>query len=108
MPERIRVAERRAVVRHPCNATCHLLGPASCESRWARVLNISRHGLALLLTERLEPGTFLIIEVRTPRQRTTWVLHARVVHATPRPDGGWTTGCVLLQQLPDDVFQALL
>jgi PilZ domain len=108
MPERTGVAERRAVVRHPCNATCRLLGPASCESRWARIHNVSTRGLALVLTSRLQPGTFLMVELRTPGQRGSCVLHARVVHATPRSDGTWTTGCALLQHLSDELLQSLL
>jgi hypothetical protein len=109
MPNRPAGRERRAVPRRPCRAaTCRLLGPAGHQPRWARLHDISPNGLALLLTARFDPGTILTVELRSAGRRGSYTLLARVVHTTPRPDGSWTTGCALVQRLPDDLLDELV
>jgi hypothetical protein len=109
MSERPGTREQRVEVRRPCrDKSCRLLEPGGHESRWARLQDVSQHGLALILNSGLTPGTFLTIEVRTPSRRGSCTLLARVVHATARPDGAWTIGCALVQPLSDDVLQELV
>jgi hypothetical protein len=104
-----RPQDRRASVRHQSSAkgSCQTLS-AGRESSWeAIVRNISSDGIGLLLSRRFEPGVLLAIEVTDKSEGQTRLLLARVIHATARPEGGWLTGCCLLNTLTDDEVQAL-
>jgi hypothetical protein len=90
---------RRVTVRYPSNLR------ASCEPLAARgktgtewqglVKDVSRSGLGLLLDRRFEVGTVLTIDLPLDPHCSYMVL-ARVAHATAQPEGDWLVGCVLL------------
>ena len=79
--------------------------------------DLSATGLGFILHRRFDPGTLLTIELERPKRDTrggeppaatespgrpgpTWgVLPARVVHATPQPDGNWKLGCALVKAM---------
>jgi hypothetical protein len=86
---------------------CHLL-MATDGCRWARVHNLSASGVGLLVSQHLEPGTLLMLELRNTRQRLTLVLVARVIHSTPQPDGSWLGGCVFAEKIDGADLQALM
>jgi hypothetical protein len=100
--------ERRASVRHACamEGTCRALLPDT-EPLWtAKVLDISRQGISLLLSPDLLPGTKLLVTVRD-KDRRARVLEARVVFSRPHASGKWMPGCELLDALTETEAAAL-
>lgn len=96
--------ERRAMVRYALDAdTAGAPLAAWGESQgWeARIRDISRGGLGLLLERRLEPGTLITVDLSLTLDCPRLLL-ARVVHATAQPEGGWLLGCALFDLLPEE------
>src|SRR5437870_9445756 len=83
--------ERRAFVRHFCD-----IG-ALVDSWSARIENVSRGGLKVVIGRRFEVGTILKVEVAVADQESFSTLLARVVRAAPEPVGNWALGCAFLQ-----------
>jgi len=104
--------ERRAYVRlaSALSATCRW-GGRSQDVGWpARVRNVSRGGIGLLLRHCFRPGTSLIVELRDEVGRPLGTVSVRVIHATAvAADGGprWLLGCAFEQSLTDEEWQAL-
>jgi hypothetical protein len=85
--------ERRATVRYACDAktSCTPLAALQSDTGWeARVRDVSRIGLGLVLERRFEPGTIITVDLH-PR-----ILLVRVAHAKALPEGGWLLGCELI------------
>jgi hypothetical protein len=100
--------ERRAVLRRAPRPAMSVLavspdgGPA--EQAWVR--DISAVGLGLLLPNRLDFGTQLLIDLETATRGVVHSVLARVAHVTRQPDGQWLIGCALVGELDDDVLTA--
>jgi hypothetical protein len=101
-PSQAPAAEHRAFVRYLCQATAVVDG---CWS--AKVEDVSRDGLRLLLDRRFEAGTLLRVEVELGKE-TLLPLLARVIYLVNRPDGTWVVGCSLAKELTEDELQVLL
>jgi hypothetical protein len=96
------VVERRAFVRHFCD-----IG-ALVDSWPARIENVSRGGLKVVIGRRFEMGTILKVEVATAGEESFSTLLARVVRAAPESIGNWGLGCAFLQEISDEEVQDLL
>jgi hypothetical protein len=111
-PSATEAIERRAYVRLAVDlaATCSPVGH-SREVGWpARVRDISRGGLGLVLRHRFRPGTHLTIELRAPSGAALRTVTARVAHATAAlVDGSpcWVVGCSFAEPLAEDELEAL-
>jgi hypothetical protein len=70
----------------------------------AIVKNISAHGIRLFLTQALEPGTLVDVELRCRYivQRVATVVHFA------KQEGGWLIGCMLDNPLSEHELQAVL
>jgi hypothetical protein len=84
--------ERRASVRFSTDGEiwCHGKGSpkAKRDPTWlGKVQDISIAGIGLRMNRRFEPGTALIVELRSRALRR---LEVHVIHATPDADGHWT------------------
>jgi hypothetical protein len=92
---RAAAAERRAHARH------HFLRPPLIHFRLqpsfhngaALVHDLCAHGMGLVVAYRLEPGAVLLTQLWASLPGTLRTRLARVVHATPLPDGTWRLGC---------------
>jgi hypothetical protein len=95
--------DRRVWVRHPSTAQAVVQGVGNCivTRLSARVRNVSRGGINLLLDRPLQPGEMISIELpgSTP-QKTSTVL-ACVVHVREQGPGEWSTGCTFSESLSD-------
>ena len=102
--------ERRASVRLKSNAKGHCQSLSlQREMSWEAVVrDISSSGIGLLLPRRFEAGTLLTIELTETAEGKKHLLIARVVHATPQPEGNWLVGCTLASSLAEDEVQLLL
>jgi serine/threonine-protein kinase len=108
LPDHV-TTDRRASLRFSCGlrTSARLLGETSKEVWETRIHNVSQNGVGLLCTSPFKRGTVLV--VRMPEAATFHVqsLFARVVHASPRDDGGWLIGCTLARRLSEEQVQAL-
>jgi len=100
--------ERRAVVRYLCDREITYSPVMSRERSWARVRNISSHGIGLLLGTPLEPGTDMVVDMKTMDPRISLSLVARVVHSTMQEEGNWLVGCKFLTRPTEEQVLALL
>ncbi len=64
--------------------------------------DLSAGGISFILHRRFDPGTLLTIELERPKRCTWGQLPARVLHASPRPDGHWQLGCALVHALSEE------
>jgi PilZ domain-containing protein len=94
--------ERRAFVRHFCD-----IG-ALVDSWPAKIENVSRGGLKLVIGRRFEVGTILKVEIATEAQESLSLLLARVVRAAQECAGNWGLGCAFLQEISEEEVQGLL
>ena len=98
--------ERRAAVRH-VSAREALSRPLEVPDalRWgAKVQDISRGGVGLLLCYPFKAGTTLAVDLGRAAGRTVL---ARVVHAHDRADGTWLVGCEFAAPLSAEELAAL-
>src|SRR5262245_56644417 len=100
--------ERRASVRYSSGLFTPVrpAGPGGGPAEQARVRDISSFGIGLLLPHRVEFGTRLIIDLQNAMRGVMHSVLARVVHATPQPDGEWHIGCALIGELDDAGLRA--
>jgi hypothetical protein len=104
-----RAAERRATVRYAMDAdtSCSPLASRVEGPAWAaRVRDISRNGLGLVLNRRFEPGTVITVDLPFG-EGCSRLLLARVVHSVAGPGGGWIVGCKLVSPLTGDELALL-
>jgi hypothetical protein len=101
--------ERRTSDRRPCprRPLIRLLARPNFECLRAGAVNVSAEGIGLVFDRRLEPGTVLAFLLQHSRPGMSRILSARVVHATPRPDGTWLIGCRLSGPLSDSELRSL-
>src|SRR5436305_7901930 len=102
-PEAPRI-NRRTAVRYRCGSATlgRLAAVGRHETLSALVLDLSGRGIGLLLSRQLEPGTPVVIQLRSPALEGSFELPARVVHATRRGDGSWHVGCEFAERLTDE------
>jgi hypothetical protein len=109
-PDGLEPNERRAWVRFPCDlgSACY---PTTSDdhTRWAaRMHDVSRGGVGLIVDRRFEPGTILNIQLEGDEQDLPAVLLARVVHITAHKGGKWSLGCRFARELTQKDMEALL
>jgi len=94
--------ERRTYVRHFCDI-------GAVVDAWpARIQDISRGGVKVVLSRRFEVGTVLKLEVFVPSDESLYMLLAKVVHIVQEPTGSWGLGCAFVQEITDEEMQELL
>jgi hypothetical protein len=102
-------AEQRAWVRYPdpTNSPYQLIEAETEFGWWGSVRDVSLGGLAIALSQRLSPGTPLIIDKPLRSGKPWHALSVRVVHATACAEG-WLLGCEFAQPLSEEDLEALL
>jgi hypothetical protein len=101
--------ERRAWVRYACDlsGSCQPVSGSRDRTWAARVQDISRGGLRLVVTRRFEPGTLLEIDLTDVKQIEVQSVLARVIHVTTQSLGMWCLGCSFHRELSEDDVRAL-
>jgi hypothetical protein len=102
--------ERRASVRYlnTHDAFRYSLGKSSDICLIAKVHDISRDGIGLILNESVDPGTILNVELHSKSQSLPCFLLARVVWMGKQPDGTIMAGCQFSRALSEHELSALL
>jgi hypothetical protein len=105
--------ERRAWIRFGADldAACHAKGALKDVGWTAKVKDISRGGVGLLLRHRFRAGTPLVLELKSRdgsfcRTMTAQVARVMAVLAEGRPN--WFLGCAFDQPLSEEELQKLL
>ena len=101
--------ERRAWVRYPCDleSSCQPMAGVRGLQWPGKIRDLSRGGVAIILTRRFEVGTLLAVEVQGQAEAVGTLL-ARVARVTLQKDGSWLMGCSFTKLLSEEDLKALL
>jgi hypothetical protein len=94
--------ERRASVRHFCD-----IG-AVIDAWPARIQDISRGGVKVVVSRRFEVGTVLKLEVPIAGEENLHMILARVIRVIQEPTGSWGLGCAFVQEISQEEVEELL
>ena len=99
--------ERRVAPRQSSTLriACYPAGSGLLERRMARIRNVSRTGIGLIVDRPWHQGLAVILEL--PAEDGVRSARARIVHSTSQPGGTFLVGCVFDNQLTDAEVQAL-
>jgi hypothetical protein len=100
--------DRRATVRYLCDRQVFYSPLWTSERHWARIRNVSVHGISLLVGAPIERGIDLAIDMKTVDPSILVTLVARVVHSTKQDEGSWIVGCKFLNGPSEQELLALL
>lgn len=97
-------AERRLWVRYPCNleTMSEVRNGNDPERLAARVRNISRGGLSLVVDREVHPGGLLSVELPAGENVPPSTVLAYVVRSAALSGGDWALGCTFATELSDD------
>jgi hypothetical protein len=103
-------ADQRTWVRHESNLTVTFIaiGAGDGRSAMAKVLNVSASGIGLLVSEAIEAGSLLQLDLHDPQGRFVRTILACVVHSTRRSSGELVAGCNFIRELGEAELEALL
>ncbi len=103
--------ERRVWIRHPGTPEA----PSYCVSEqediisWkARIRDLSRGGVSLMLRSSFEPDSVIDIMFPSTASNPSGKISARVVRSEPQDDVNWVVGCAFLTMLSDSELKELL
>ncbi len=101
---RVPGTERRLWVRYRCDLeiNCQPAHQPDSPRLPARIHDISRGGVSLVLSTPFPVGTVLSIELPGSSVRESTALLACVLHVGERPDGRHRLGCTFVTELNDD------
>jgi hypothetical protein len=68
------------------------------------VVNISRGGLKMLSSQRIEPGTAFRIGIADGNDGLFTLLSSRVIYVDEAPDHKWFLGCTFTPKLRQDIL----
>jgi hypothetical protein len=101
--------ERRVWIRYPSSAEA-ACQPANAEDAApviARVRNISRGGISLVVNRWYEPGMLLSIQLPDATPESASTILAYVVRSNPKGEGEWAVGCTFATELDEDDLKTL-
>lgn len=102
--------DQRTWKRYDCalQAFYQKVGDPEAPQREAEVLNISSSGIGLVLTEAVEPGSLLHLDLVGKGGQPARSILACVVHSNRRAAGELAVGCNFIRELAEDELRALL
>jgi hypothetical protein len=100
----------RAWVRHaPRQDTPCLLVALTDDERWpARVQDLSTGGVGLHMSERVEIGRFVLVELISASGLFSRLLLTRVARLSEHAEGGFVLGGEFISELPEPELRFLL
>jgi hypothetical protein len=106
---RLQVRERRIAVRYlPDQQTsCQMIVGLERKVWQAIIRNLSECGIGFLLSQPLEPGTLLALELDNPPHQLCRTLLAVVIRAQADASGDWLIGCQFASLLTRDELLVL-
>jgi hypothetical protein len=100
--------ERRIWVRYPSTAEA-VVKPMSngVNTRLsARVRNVSRGGIGLLVNKEFRPGEMISLELPRSSEEETSTVLACVIHVNPAGEKQWSLGCTFSEELDEESLTA--
>jgi len=93
--------DQREWARLPCTSLARFLAvdAPGAAARWARLADVSAHGLSLVTDLPLPQGTLVALALGAASQVKAV---GQVRHARQQPSGSWCLGCLLEHKLADD------
>ncbi|MBY0526307.1 MAG: PilZ domain-containing protein [Gemmataceae bacterium] len=103
-------SDERSFVRFPCptKATYLAVSTPGRKPSDARVINISPKGILLSVSEFIDVGAVLNLELHGANGNGVVAVLASVTRVIPHPDGEWSLGCNFISRLADKDLEALL
>jgi hypothetical protein len=101
--------ERRAWVRYPCNLpTLYQPGSGRLDHQWwfAKVRDLSTHGIGLILERHFDPGTLLTIALYSESAEVSCTVEATVAHISEQAPREWVVGCAFTTPISEDDLRA--
>jgi hypothetical protein len=98
--------ERRVWVRHPCDLRAQYEAPGDDEPLAARILDISRGGIRVVVGRSHAPGSLISIELPGPGGDATFAALACVVHECETDAKEWVLGCSFSKELEAEHLDA--
>jgi hypothetical protein len=97
-------AERRIWVRYPCDveATCQPANTPDAMRLSARVRNISRGGINVVMDCPVESGSLISVELPAVKDEFSSTVLAYVVRVAKKSAGEWSVGCTFATELNDE------
>ncbi len=101
--------ERRVWLRSPCTAPATVQAArAANETRFpAKVCDVSRGGIKLVVSRRFASGDLLSVELPGAEWQSSTTVLALVVHVHALDGDEWALGCSFASELSDDDLRAL-
>ncbi len=102
--------EQRRWERHPStlSAQFQLVGETESSPQTAQVLNISASGIGLQVSQPVDAGSLLSVDLIGRDQQLVRSILACVVHTTARTNGEVAVGCNFIRELAEDELRLLL
>jgi hypothetical protein len=101
---------RRREPRYHCGPATlgQVLTAEAAEIRRGWILDLSTHGVGVLLPQALDPDMLFVLHLKSNDGERRYELPGRVVHSTTQPNGDWLIGCTFADPLTADDLDALL
>ena len=102
--------DRRVWVRYPCVSRTRVQPSANGSDTLlsARVRNVSRGGVSLIVNHAFKAGEMISLDVPGNTSEEMSAVLACVVHAVPLPNGYWSLGCAFSEMLDEDDLKAFV
>ena len=109
-PGRIDIADSRTSERYPCAVvgSYQIVADDVREYLPARVLNISASGALLVISQPIDTGVLLSLQLSGPRSGPAQTILGCVVHRRSESDQEWTIGCNFIRELSELELETLL
>lgn len=103
--------DRRTWIRYPSSPETPFFSLAEQEEiifRRAKVRDISKGGIGLVLNSEVKPGTLVDIVLPEIPEAASRSIQARITYSAPLSSRQWVIGCAFMQQLSDEELKVLL
>jgi hypothetical protein len=96
--------ERRVATRYPCNlaTSCRLMASFHGGRPSARVRNISATGISLVVSQPIDPGVVLTVELKSAIRSFSRTVQLKVAYCIDHPNGDSILGGAFMQDLAED------
>lgn len=103
-------SDERSFVRFPCptKATYQFVNLPERKGGTAKVINLSPKGIALTVTEAVDVGTLLNLEMQAVSGAGTVTRLASITRVIPYGQGQWSLGCNFISRLSDEDMKSLM
>lgn len=102
--------DQRTWMRFPVNLRARIqkVGATDFPTHEGQILNVSPSGVGVLVSQAVEAGTLLSVELINAGGSVVKTILACVVHVAGHPNGQFSLGCNFIRQLQEEELQGLV